>query len=187
MSNYENHKLEAMALPFIYKERSVRPTNRRFGSSNWHENIEIIYVIKGEGAVFCNAREIAVRAGDIVVINSNHMHTIAADREMLTHRYLIIDRSFCLANGFDSHSLTFENYVRDDALRDLLEKLEVAYRQPESDPFRVATIRSLVLQLLVCLCSGHSTPAEQNEHTPRISPAGDRLYSRILSKKHFTR
>ena len=49
MSHYESHNLEDQALPFIYKERTVRPTGRPRASSNWHENIEILQAIEGNG------------------------------------------------------------------------------------------------------------------------------------------
>lgn len=168
MSHYENHKLEANILPFIYKERTVRPTNLCFGTANWHENIEMIYVTKGEGAIFCNGQEIAVREGDVVVINANQLHTIAAGSEALCHRYLIVDRSFCLANGIDSHGLVFETVIHDTKIKDLLEALDPTYRQKDSQPFRTVEIRSLVLQIMVCLCRDHSLATEVKTDSPRI-------------------
>ena len=164
MSRYESHNLQDQALPFIYKESSVRPTNRMFGSSNWHENIEILYVVDGEGAVSNNGHIIPVSKGSVVVINSNHLHTLAAGSSRLWHRYLIVDRSFCLANGFDSNAISFEMQVSTERVRVLMERLEEAYRQPEGTPYRVLQIRTIVLELMLYLCREHGT---LNTHVER--------------------
>jgi len=162
VSQYENHHLEDAPLPFIYKSGSVRPTNHRFGSSNWHENIEIIHVIKGDGSISVNGQVLQVCAGDIVMINSNQLHALAAGENKMFHRYLIVDRSFCLANGFDSNKVTFGLKIEDDRVQNIMEALQSAYELPEDATYRTLTIRSLVLQLLLLLCKHHSHPSEQD-------------------------
>lgn len=167
MSNYENHNLEDKELPFIYKENSIKPTSRMFGSSNWHENIEILYIVKGDGAISNNGTVFSVSEGDITVINPNQLHTLAAGEEAMLHRYLIIDRSFCIANGIDTNSVSFETRIYDSRARDLMEELHAAYLTPKANPFRTLFIRSVVLEILALLCKRHASAAQQSERMER--------------------
>lgn len=167
MSHYESHNLEDRALPFIYKERSVQPSGGRFGASNWHENVEILYFVSGDGAVSVSGRVREVRAGDLAVVSANLLHALAAGEAPLVHRYLIVDRAFCLANGLDTGAVTFPSSVDDDRLRALMEDLHAAYLLPQEDPYRILTVRSLVLQVMVLLCRSYGTPTPSAEHTDR--------------------
>ncbi len=167
MSQYENHHLEDAPLPFIFKSRSERPTNHRFGSSNWHENIEIIHIIEGDGSISVNGQLLSVCKGDVVMINSNHLHALTGGENRMFHRYLIVDRSFCLANGFDSNKITFEIKIEDERVRKLMNELYSSYELPDDAPYKILTIRSLVLQLLLLLCKHHSHPSEQNDRYDR--------------------
>lgn len=167
MSQYENHHLEDAPLPFIYKTGSVRPANHRFGSSNWHENIELLHIIEGDGSISVNGQVLQVGKGDIVMISTNQLHALAAGDVKMFYRYLIIDRSFCLANGFDSNKITFEIKIEDDHALKILESLHDAYESPADTPYRTLTVRSLVLQLLLLLCKDHSHPSEQNNRYDR--------------------
>ena len=169
MSNYENHHLEDSILPFIYKTGSVRPTNHRFGSSNWHENLEVLYITEGDGIISDNSRVISVSRGDIAVINSNHLHVLAAGDRAMHFRYLIIDRSFCLSNGFDSSGLTYQSKINDPEILALMERLHTAYGQSSETDYQTLSIRTAVLQLMLLLCQKYSTPASHTLHTDRVA------------------
>lgn len=163
MSKYENHYLEHTPLPFIYKTGSIRLTNHMFGPSNWHENVEIIHIIDGDGLISVNGQVLQVCKGDTVMINSNHLHALSASDVKMVYRFLIIDRSFCLENGFDSNKITFDIKIEDDCVPRILESLHDAYESPADTPYRTLTIRSLVSQLLLLLCKNHSHPSKQND------------------------
>ena len=159
MSNYESHNLEDGALPFIYKRGTARSTETMPYSANWHENVELLHILKGEGQVHSNGLTIPVRAGDIVLINANHLHGLTTYGGEMIYRYLIVDRAFCLANGMDTSAISFEARVDDSRVRAQLEALEQVYSEPPETPYRVAAIRSAVLGLMVMLCREHSTAA----------------------------
>ncbi len=166
MSTYEKHMLENSALPFIFREGAVRQRRNLFGASNWHENIEILFITAGKGAVSNNAQQLEVEPGDIVVINANHLHALGAYGETLCYRYLIVDRSFCLFNHFDTNAISFHALVRDTALGAMGEELARAY--DTNAPYRTLRIRSLVLRIMEQLCLFHSQPAEALDAPKRI-------------------
>ena len=174
MSTYEKHRFENSDLPFIFKGRTEfkRPSSKgteiAFGSSNWHENTEILIVTDGRGAVSDNGHVYRVKAGDVLVFNHNHLHAIAAGEDSITYRYLIVDRGFCIANGFDTSALRFCHLIDDGEVRDALEEVRLGYALPEDSPYRELRIRCTVLSLMLLLCEKYSS-AEQDTRTERTS------------------
>ena len=151
MSRYESHNLEYSELPFIYRSFEICASDYKFGSSNWHENVELLYVTEGEGAIVNNGKIISVSKGDLVIINSNHLHAMAAGKKAMRYRCFIIDRTFCVANGIDTNAFSFESKVCDSRVRDLMESLEDAYQQSVESPCRTLAIRTRCLELLLFL------------------------------------
>ena len=164
MNYYENHNLEKNAIPFITRELCVAHEGNGFGASNWHENIEIIYILNGEGMVFNDGESIEVCKGDIVVINSNRLHTLMTKGGKMFYRYLIVDRSFCLENSIDTNSITFDTKIFDAQIQNLMDELAMLYSDDKIQ-YRTPSIRSTVLQILLILLKKYSTP-----HHKGISP-----------------
>lgn len=165
MSNYENHNLENKKLPFICKEICGYP----IGNENWHENIEVICFLKGEGTVLHNGESFSVSEGDTVIINSNCLHGILSMEKKITFRYLIVDRSFCVANGFDTSSAAFNTKVRDEEVFALMKELAMLCDEGEDIPYRIASIRCTVLNMLLILLKKHSTPTDGTALAERSS------------------
>ena len=58
----------------------VRKYNALQLAPHWHEHIEILYVLSGEGKFFCNAKASDAQSGETVFINSGELHSFAADK-----------------------------------------------------------------------------------------------------------
>lgn len=159
MSIYETHEmLLDPKIPFLFHHTHYTSGRTDF-SGNWHENVEILCFIGGEGIVTSNEHRMAVGAGDIVVINANCIHTISCEREL--HYYcLIVDRSFCLSNHFDSNCICFERSLRDARISELFDELASEWEAPD-DPYRTQTIRAYVLQVMALLCRRYSSSDEE--------------------------
>ena len=188
MSKYESHNLEDADLPFIYKKATVKKRNVMFPTSNWHENIEILYIERGEGYVFNNGQTIPVSEGDISVINANHLHSIGVVQEDMLYSYLIIDRAFSIKNGIDTNNLSFESKINDGRVRTLLSELNAAYSSPPETLYRTASIRSIVLRLLLLLAKEYSTRTDASERTERslLYVKGAIDYIRASYDKNFS-
>ena len=163
MNNYENHNLKNEKLPFICKEISGYP----IGNENWHENIEVICFLKGEGTVLHNGERFSVSEGDTVIINSNCLHGILSTEKKITFRYLIVDRSFCIENGFDTSQLSFDCVVNNDRIRELMNRLASEFTCADSLPFFTLRIRATVLEIMMELCIKHSKDVPDTENTSR--------------------
>ncbi len=167
MSRYERHNLEHQAMPFIYRNFTIQASNFMFGSSNWHENIEILYITDGEGVIANNGNIISVSSGDAVIINTNHLHAMAAGKVDLHYHCLIIDRAFCIGNGVDTNSVFFDAKISDSRVGKLMDKLDAAYMQDSDSPYRTLSIRTAVLELILLLCENYSSALQMTENLPR--------------------
>ena len=167
MNVYEHHNLEAKALPIILKEGTATHSAQMFHPSNWHENVEIIFVLSGEGEISNNGIAYPLSEGDIAVVNSNCLHSIYSADSSIKYRYLIIDRTFCIENGCDTDSISFSPIVKDDRLFAVCEELYSAYTGGEGAPQRVLNIRRLLLDVLCILCSKHGTHRGRVENSDK--------------------
>ena len=124
---------------------------------NWHENIEILRVIDGEGLLQYGADELSIKAGDVAVINSGVIHRPYSHTGM-SYYYLIIDRGFCIENGIDVTAFEFEKIFSDEKTERLIldAVAENERYSAEASGIRAASMRCTVLSLLVHLCENHS-------------------------------
>lgn len=122
---------------------------------NWHRNIEVIRFCK-DCILQCGAREYAMHAGDMAVVNANALHRMCA--EELPHFYaLIIDEGFCKENGIHTDNLCFTTAFRDPECFSLHEQVSDAFlRYNETGAsLDAAKLRIALLRLLVHLQEFH--------------------------------
>ena len=153
---FEPHLL-GHQLPFIF--HTDRPTTTAVG--NFHENPEILYFIRGSGAVYINGTSYPVSAGDVAVIDSFAVHQVTVQQQLEYH-CLIIDSSFCRSNGINEQTLHFQPIVREKQINVLYQRVVTEYM--ENGPFRQTAIKSAVLELLLALCRQYSSPRTTHAH-----------------------
>ena len=153
---YETHAISDPFLPFIFHHCHTK--NQCRGLTNWHENIEILRCIEGEGYVQCGAEQFPFKNGEVFIINADVPHSICSD-SFIAYRCLIIDNSFSLANGISLSALSFKNRICDPDALALFDEVTASYQNYHSQsPLAVGQIRSAVLNLLLYLCREHYAP-----------------------------
>lgn len=45
-----------------------------FFDMHWHEHVEIHYIVRGEGYIFCNQNKFHITPGNLLIINGNELH-----------------------------------------------------------------------------------------------------------------
>lgn len=157
---YETHVIRDPLLPFIFRPQDQH--TRRACPPNWHENIEILYCISGTGYVKCGIKAFCFSEGDIFVVNADIPHSVGSN-ESIAYRCLIIDNSFCAANGIPIGQLYFQSVIRDPGLARLFEDVAAAYASRADDPVRaVSEIRYAVLGLLRKLWAEYAVPKQHS-------------------------
>lgn len=159
MSHYETHALQDRQLPLICHQHRCTAGGRA-DAGNWHENIEIILVLDGTGTVINHDKHLSVERDDILVINANCLHAFSSAAE-LRYYYLIIDRSFCLTNHFDTNKIRFEAQFRDSEIAEILREIVRELEKDEGEPYRVQMIRADLLRLMALLCRRHATEGDE--------------------------
>lgn len=152
-SIYELNLMDNPLLPFRIR-RGI--THRSSNIPNWHENTEILFCSGGSGYFQCGENLHAVTAGDMVVANSEMLHSTATDSYMEYH-CLILDRRFCLENGIATTNLTFRELIRDPELNRVFLRIYEANDRYEQagDFYEVAAVRAAVLDFMYLLCRDH--------------------------------
>ena len=92
------------------------------GRIHFHEEIEILYFTRGYDRVISNMQEHEVREGDIVFINGNELHTGCLRGRDSTFYCIHIKTDF-FHNFIGNEYVIFENVIRSDVARALLDKL----------------------------------------------------------------
>ncbi len=155
---YEHHyKLKSDKLCPFKLEKGGRSDANFY---NWHENIEIVLIIDGEGEFQYSTEKLEVKRGDIVVVNSGIIHRPCPETEYF---YLIIDESFFRENGFSVFNLDFTPVFRDPECEKLFMIVEAKIREYRSSVIHPAELRSAVLSLLLYLYSHHLRRETDNE------------------------
>ena len=98
-------------LPLIFHTDTVN-IKKPIVLSNWHEEIEILTVLSGNGMLHCDNEDFPMTEGDVMIINSESLHSITSDSTVNYH-CMILDSDFCREAGVDTSKLRFKSLVRD--------------------------------------------------------------------------
>ncbi|MBQ9084606.1 MAG: AraC family transcriptional regulator [Clostridia bacterium] len=79
---------------------------------HWHEHIEMLYALEGSCSFICDGREIAVKKGDLVVVNSTEIHSFTVNG-LIDYFSILIYPEFLSDVAFDGISL--QNYIQADS------------------------------------------------------------------------
>ena len=157
---HEIHRMKNPQLPFIFHLCRVEANGIL---PNWHENIELLCFLEGEGTMTLDGRPYRVGQGDVGVVNADRLH-VTGGEPTLSYYCLIVDSGFCMENGIDVSCLEFSELVRDEAIFAahaeicaLFERLQ----EGKADPAVVPAIRHCVLGILLRLVSHHLTAGGQ--------------------------
>ena len=175
---YEHHAALTKDKLCPFKTHSAKGS--RNTPCNWHRNIELLHFTGSSGSIQYGAEEIAVSAGDTVIVNSGTLHSIHSDTG-LDYYCLIIDERFCLENGIDTSRLRFTPTVRDRELSKLIvsaaEEIKRYNEGTEKRLTNAARARSAVLMLLITLCEKYSEPYTD---APETGTSSERYVKKVI-------
>lgn len=153
---------ESLPLCIHYDTGEFQPSPQREPFS-WHEQIELLWVRRGEIAVYCSERPFLAKAGELVVINPNQMHRVEHEGGEVGYHCLMLDAALygdsgpCQKRYFDllsQNRLCFENLLcSDDKAVSHVEALCGEWK--EKKPFYELAVKEHVLGLFSCLFRRH--------------------------------
>lgn len=153
VSTHEDHTFMDPAFPILFHLDTCFPYLPVTSSVHWHENIEVLYFIEGEGIVYSGTAEFPARVGDIVVINPNVLHGIESITEQCRYYCLIVDRSLYEEFGIPVSNMMFKEIVRDSAAQGYYDK--IIREWTDRGTFYKPAVKLAALQLLLHLSRYH--------------------------------
>ena len=125
-------------------------SRKHYRSSNWHHELEILYIVSGEETIFIENESITAHPGDIVVINRERVHTLTGDD--FVHHCLIPSDSIFDWLGKSSQLNRYSHihpHIKDPELSALFLNIieEFKVQKEFSVPYRTIAIQLFLLKL----------------------------------------
>ena len=149
MIRYETH------LPLMNSDKPFKEhiSNREAGDNfivNWHQSLELLYLIDGDIEVITNDVGVRLVPGDLGVVNSSYIHDIVC-YEKSSYYCIIININFLSDFGIKIDEIEFDRLVRSERIKKLtLDIMQVcAEGQRGFELVAKANILSLVSELFI--------------------------------------
>ena len=147
---YERHDMSRQPV-ILHKDTVIGSSS----TSNWHENVEILLFLEGEGTVYLENVPLTFSRGDICVIDSGELHRVESEEgKSCTYYCLIVDSEFCERQGLAHEDVRFVKRIRDEKLAEEYNKIAEAFRS--CDDYRVPALKGAVLSFMVRLLREHT-------------------------------
>ncbi len=132
--------------------------NSKNSTTNWHKNLEIIYVSEGEGILQNDGKSYSMKKGDIFIINPETVHHILSESG-IDFYFIIIDDDFCIQNGISTGNYKFDTCIDNIATKEKFLKVikETEMYTENYTDLSPAKVRNAVLDLILDICLNHSS------------------------------
>lgn len=131
------------------------------GYLHWHENLELLYFIEGACRVINGDEELSVKAGDVVVINSEALHYVKAKGMYCRYILLQLDAAYFETMGFHIGKSVIRKIIHDEEVCRILEK--ALTEQKAEMPYYRENIKGMMLELLAIVFRKHLAEDVRNQ------------------------
>lgn len=166
MITHETHKIQDERAPFEFMSfRLCKTKNNYSRPGNWHEDFELLCINDGTLHVYIGDNTFTASIGDIVIFNSNIIHSMIPATPSVSYDCLIVNSTFCSNNYIDVDNLRFKSLVQDDKLFQLIQELKKEFPRIHPSPFTLTNDdrnlkyllpqRATVLRIMAYLYCNH--------------------------------
>ena len=141
-------------LPCVLFSNEFRTLNKQSFRANWHEELELQYIIEGEGYVLIDGERFEVRGGDIVVANQNCVHFTGTDTA-IRYTAMLIKDDFLNFASIDSGRVFFEMVIKSERMERLFSDVLAACGE-EGRICKTARVQMALLALIIELREKHT-------------------------------
>ncbi|CAM2759859.1 AraC family transcriptional regulator [Erysipelothrix tonsillarum] len=146
--HYELHYFDNPNYPIIFHFNSLIRNESEI-LPHWHANIELLYIVSGKAIVYIDDQTIIAKRGEIVIINSNSIHSIESQTDEVIYFCLIMDSNFCRSLNFDTINCRFHNLTSDPEMRNIFQI--IANECDQAKPYYQKAVRALCNTMLILL------------------------------------
>lgn len=149
---YENHSYPDPNFPIIF-HTDIRSKLNNHVYMHYHENIELLCFIHGNGIVTCGTTQIQVNEGDTVIVNADVLHSIKATSPLLRYHCLIVDKMFCENFHIYTSNIYIKNIISDHYVNSLFNKISV--EMEDEKLYYKSVVKASSIDLMVHLCRNY--------------------------------
>ena len=161
-SLYEAHRHPDPLLPIFFHRDTIRHVTES-GYLHWHEALELLFCIEGEGIVISDEERFPMTKGDLLVINSNHLHSIYSATECI-YDCLIVSPALFAEHDIPYGEAPLVPSIRDPRVAPFFETIR--REMQESAPYYRTAVRAAILELYVLLFRSYAgSPEQLSSHT----------------------
>ena len=149
MIRYETH------LPLMNSEKPFKEhlSKREAGDNfivNWHQSLELLYLVDGDVEVITNDVGVRLTPGDLAVVNSSYIHDVVCYTKSCYY-CIIVNIDFLSGFGIKIDEIEFDRLVRSERARNLtLKIMELCCNKPDGYVLLTkADILALATELLI--------------------------------------
>lgn len=130
MQSIELYEQKIISDPEFPVQMHINDVNRKceYFSPHWHEHIELHYVLEGRTCIHLNQREILASEGNLVVANSNELHSGYCDGSHMRVLVIIFDMED-FSKELADRDIIFQSLIEKDETID--EIIAVIYRESQ--------------------------------------------------------
>ncbi len=100
---------------------------RQYFRRHWHEHIELHYVLEGHPLLCLNQREIKAEKGNLVIVNSNELHTGYCDGSLVRVMVIIFEME-AFSKELAGKNIIFQSLIeKDEAIDEIMAALHREY------------------------------------------------------------
>lgn len=170
---YEQPIYSDPTLPIVFHADRM-DASRRAVYTNWHAGVEILHCVEGAGQLLVGAESVDFKAGELVVISSNSIHTLHLQDTHCLYYCMIVEPQFLAEHGLHVEDVRFAPVIRSETPIEHYRCITRAYA--EADPLYKPIVLSHLFMLFVSLLQSHVQPLEEPQ------PAVDRRGRRMIAK-----
>lgn len=152
-NNYEKRITLDEEFPVDLFMNQIRSRGEYFGA-HWHEHIELHYILKGRTAISCNHQMIHATEGDVIIVNSNEIHTGSCESGKLDAIVIIFDLDSFSKELVQKHVLFSPLIQGDEWLNHLFTSVYQENQKKESG-YKLAC-KGLLYQLIAYLVRNYA-------------------------------
>ncbi len=156
---YELYQHEDPKFPVLFLRHKAEH-QYMWNDVQWHEAIEMLFVKKGEIRVLVDGEMMRGHPGDLIVINSNRLHSVESMDGSTVFYCLRIDKHMMDEFFSESDVVMFKQHVSDEFLHSLFDLIaDEVYSKKEY--FRISA-KGMIMQLCVYLWRKYRVEAKAN-------------------------
>lgn len=157
----------------------VKSYNSKEIHAHWHEHLELLYIISGEGEFFCSQKSFCAAAGETVVINGSEIHYMRAKNKV---EYICVIISPAFFKNIDFKNIILKSKIPKDAF--VSQRFEKIFFESENPtPYFDMRIMAETYMLVAYLAKEY-TEAKLSPHKYEKLLAGMKKTNSILDFIH---